>query len=230
MNLAGPRARDILKKLTDVDLSTGNLPYLAAKQFAIAGVPSVVLRIGFVGELGYEIHVPSQFGVHVWEAIVDAGKEFALVPFGVEAQRLLRLEKKHLLPGVDTDALSNPLESDLPWIVKLDKPDFIGRRSLARAAARGLRNRLVGFRLDCHVNGGRIPEPPALVIRNGKLGGRVTSCAYSPAAGCAVGLAWVPSEQSHNGDRIEIQVNGSVVTAIVQDEPFYDPAGERLKS
>ncbi|HEY2253232.1 MAG TPA: 2Fe-2S iron-sulfur cluster-binding protein [Planctomycetaceae bacterium] len=226
MNLAGPRAREILKKLTDADLSAGNLPYLAAKQFTIAGVPGIVLRVGFVGELGYEIHVPSQFGLAVWEAIIEAGKDFSLAPFGVETQRLLRLEKKHLLPGTDTDALSNPLEADMPWIVKLDKPDFVGRRSLAHAAERGLRNRLVGFRID----GGQIPEPPALVMHNGKLGGRVTSCAYSPAAGCAVGLAWVPSEQSHNGDRIEIHVDGHVVSAIVQDEPFYDPSGERLKS
>lgn len=226
MNLAGPCAREILKKLTEADLSTDNIPYLAAKQFTIAGVPAIVLRIGFVGELGYEIHVPSHYGLHVWESIIAAGKEFSLVPFGVEAQRLLRLEKKHLLPGTDTDALSNPLEADLPWIVKLDKPDFVGRRSLARATERGLRNRLVGFRIE----GGQIPEPPALVIHNGKLGGRVTSCAYSPAAGCAIGLAWVPSEQSHNGDRIEIHVDGQVVTAIVQDEPFFDPTGERQKS
>ena len=226
MNLAGPRAREILKKLTDADLSTSNVPYLAAKQFTVAGVSGIILRIGFVGELGYEIHVPSQFGLAVWEAIIEAGKEFSLVPCGVDAQRLLRLEKKHLLPGVDTDALSNPLEADLPWIVKLDKPDFVGRRSLAQATARGPRNRLVGFRIA----GGQIPEPPALVIHNGKLGGRVTSCAYSPAAGCAVGLAWVPSELSRNGDRIEIHVDGHVVTAIVQDEPFYDPTGEKLKS
>jgi len=226
MNLAGPRSRDILRKLTDADLSTGAMPYLAARQCEVAGVPAIILRIGFVGELGYEIHVPSQYGLHVWEAIIEAGREFSLVPFGVEAQRLLRLEKKHLLPGVDTDALSNPLEADLPWIVKLDKPDFIGKRSLARADERGPRNRLVGFRLE----GNRIPEPPALIIHEGRLGGRVTSCAYSPAAGCAVGLAWVPAAISHNGDRIQIQVDGHPVTAVVQDEPFYDPAGDRLKS
>jgi sarcosine oxidase subunit alpha len=164
--------------------------------------------------------------MHVWEAIVAAGAEFGLAPFGVEAQRLLRLEKKHLLPGVDTDALSNPLEADLPWIVKLDKEDFVGKRSLARANERGLRNRLVGFR----VLGETIPEPPALVLYDGKLGGRVTSCQFSPAAGCAVGLAWVPSPQSRNGDRIEIQVDGRLITGIVQDDPFYDPPGEKLKS
>lgn len=226
MNLAGPRSRDILRKLATVDLSTNSMPYLAARQCPIAGVSAIILRIGFVGELGYEIHVPSQYGLHVWEAIIEAGREFLLIPFGVEAQRLMRLEKKHLLPGVDTDALSNPLEADLPWIVKLDKPDFVGRRSLARSSARGPRNRLVGFRID----GGQIPEPPALVIHEGKLGGRVTSCSFSPAAGCAVGLAWVPAAVSRNGDRIHIQVDGQTVIAVVQDEPFYDPAGEKLKS
>ncbi|MBI3866335.1 MAG: FAD-dependent oxidoreductase [Planctomycetia bacterium] len=226
MNLAGPRSRDILRKLTDADVSTAAMPYLAARQCDVAGVPAIILRVGFVGELGYEIHVPSQFGVHIWEAIIEAGKEFSLVPFGVEAQRLLRLEKKHLLPGVDTDALSNPLEADLPWIVKLDKPDFVGQRSLARASARGPRNRLVGFR----ISGDQIPQPPALIMHEGKLGGRVTSCSFSPAAGCAVGLAWVPAAISHNGDRIQIQVDGQTIVAVVQDEPFYDPPGEKLKS
>lgn len=226
MNLAGPKSRDILGKLTDADLSSAAMPYLAAAQIDVAGVPAIVLRIGFVGELGYEIHVPSQFGLCVWEAIIAAGAEFSIAPFGIEAQRLLRLEKKHLLPGTDTDALSNPLEADLPWIVKLDKDDFIGRRSLASAHKRGARNRLVGFRIV----GDTVPEPPALVLCDGKLGGRVTSCEFSPAAGCAVGLAWVPATKARNGDRIEIQVDGRPVTAIVQDEPFYDPAGEKLKN
>jgi len=226
MNLAGPRSREILQKLTDADLSAGAMPYLAAGQFQVAGVPAVSLRLGFVGELGYEIHVPSQHGLHVWEAIIAAGAEFSLVPFGVAAQRLLRLEKKHLLPGVDSDALSNPLEADLPWIVKFDKEDFVGNRSLALVRDRGLRTRLVGFR----IMGETIPQPPALVIYNGRLGGRVTSCEYSPAAGCGVGLAWVPSVQARNGEKIEIQVDGHTVMAVVQDEPFYDPAGEKLKS
>jgi sarcosine oxidase subunit alpha len=226
MNLAGPRAREILSQLTTADLSTGTMPYLAATECTIAGVPAIVLRIGFVGEAGYEIHVPSQFGLAVWEAILSAGRDFGLAPFGVEAQRLLRLEKKHLLPGVDTDALSNPLEADLPWIVRLEKPDFIGKSALARAQTRGPRQRLVGFRLSS----GTPLDPASLVIENGRLGGRVTSSGFSPAAGVTVGLAWVPASHAKNGDRIEIRVNGRSVTGVVQDEPFYDPAGERLKS
>ena len=226
MNLAGPKSREILAKLTDADLSTAAMPYLAAAQAKVAGVPAIILRIGFVGELGYEIHVPSQYGLHVWEAILQAGRDFGIAPFGLEAQRLLRLEKKHFLPGVDTDALSNPFEADLPWIVKLDKPDFIGKRSLERAHQRGDRQKLVAFKMS----GNNPPELASLVIHNGQLGGRVTSSSYSPAAGSAVGLAWVPASQSKNGDQIQIQVNGQLVTAVVHDEPFYDPEGLKLKS
>lgn len=226
MSLAGPRSREILKKLTQADLSSAAMPYLAAAQIPVAGIPAIVLRIGFVGELGYEIHVPTQFGVHVWEAILGAGEEFAIRPFGVETQRLLRLEKKHLLPGVDTDALSNPLEADLPWIVKLDKPDFVGRRSLAEAAGRKPRSRLVGFRVE----GETVPQPPAMVMTGGKPGGRVTSCSYSPAAGCAVGLAWVSAAHGRNGEKIDIEVDGHTIRAVVQDEPAYDPEGARLRS
>lgn len=226
MNLAGPRSREVLKKLTDADLSSDVMPYLAASQIQIAGVPAIVLRIGFVGELGYEIHVPSQFGLHVWESIIEAGREFSIAPFGLEAQRVLRLEKKHLLPGIDTDALSNPLEADMPWIVKLDKDDFIGKPSLARAQQRGDRNKLVGFRLSEPV----IPDLASLVLCDGKLGGRITSCGYSPAAGGTIGLAWVPANLSRNGQTIQIQVNGRLIPAVVQEEPFYDPPGMKLKS
>ncbi len=226
MNLAGPRSREVLKKLTDADLSSDAMPYLAASECTIAGVSAIVLRIGFVGELGYEIHVPSQFGLHVWEAIMEAGREFSIAPFGLEAQRVLRLEKKHLLPGIDTDALSNPLEADLPWIVKLDKEDFIGKESLARAQQRGDRNKLIGFRLSESV----IPDLASLVLCDGKLGGRITSCGYSPAVGGTIGLAWVPANLARNGQTIQVQVNGRLIPAVVQDEPFYDPSGSKLKS
>ena len=226
MNLAGPRSREVLKKLTDTDLSSDAMPYLAASECTIAGVSAIVLRIGFVGELGYEIHVPSQFGLHVWEAIMEAGREFSIEPFGIEAQRVLRLEKKHLLPGIDTDALSNPLEADMPWIVKLDKEDFIGKESLARAQQRGDRNKLVGFRLSESV----VPDLASLVLCGGKLGGRITSSSYSPAVGGTIGLAWVPANLARNGETIQIQVNGQLIPAVVQDEPFYDPAGSKLKS
>jgi sarcosine oxidase subunit alpha len=226
MNIAGPRARDVLAKVTDADVSAKALPYLAAAGIEIAGVPAFVLRLGFVGELGFEIHVPTQYGLHVWQTLLEAGQADDIKPFGVEAQRRLRLEKKHLLPGVDTDALSNLYDADLPWIVKLDKEDFVGRWSLERAERAGSRQKLVGFRLD----GAVPPEEASLVIHNGQLGGRVTSARWSPHANAVIGLAWVPAEKSKNGDRIEIRWHDRTLTAVVQEEPFYDPKGAKLKS
>ncbi len=226
MNIAGPRSRDCMLKLCESDLATETMPYLAAAQFKVAGVPAIVLRIGFVGELGYEIHVATQFGLHVWQSLMSAGDEFGIQPFGIEAQRMLRLDKKHILAGVDTDALSNPLEADMPWIVKLDKTDFIGRSSLVRSQNRGLRNRLVGFRID----GDEVPDESSIVIYNRKIAGRITSSRFSPAADATIGLAWVPVEKATNGEIIEIRLNGRTFKAVVQLEPFYDPGAERLKS
>lgn len=225
MNLAGPRSREVLEKICDEDLTTEALPYLSASQFMVAGVPAIVLRIGFVGELGYEIHVPGQFGLHVWNALMEAGDDQGIVPFGVEAQRRLRLDKQHILAGHDTDALSNPLEAGLPWIVRLDKPDFVGRRALERAARREPGQRLVGFRIAAEL----VPEEASLVLQDGMLGGRVTSARYSPVAGSTVGLAWVPASKAANGQEITIQIDGRPEIAVVQETPFYDPAGERLK-
>ena len=108
-------------------------------------MPALLLRIGFVGETGWELHVPAEYGEHLWDALMEAGQEFAIAPFGVEAQRILRLEKKHVIVGQDTDALSNPLEADMAWVVKWDKEDFVGKEALLSVQQRGLRQKLVGF-------------------------------------------------------------------------------------
>jgi sarcosine oxidase subunit alpha len=226
MNIAGPKARDILSKVTNADISAKTMPYLAAAEIDVAGVPAVALRLGFVGELGFELHVPTQYGLHVWKSLLAAGQNEGIRPFGVEAQRRLRLEKKHLLPGVDTDALSNLYDADLPWIVKLDKDDFVGRWSLARAKQRGSRQKLVGFRLA----GGVPPKEASLVIHRGKLGGRITSARWSPVTNSVIGLAWVPIEKAKNGEQIEILCDGEKLTAVVQEDPFYDAAGKKLHS
>ena len=115
------------RKLTGCDLALESFPYMACRQARVADVECILLRIGFVGETGWEIHCPAESGEDLWKALLDAGSEFGIRPFGVEAQRLLRLEKRHVIVGVDTDALTSPYEADMAWTVKLDKPDFIGK-------------------------------------------------------------------------------------------------------
>ncbi len=227
MNLAGPRSRELLGQLTPLDISNASFPYMAMREAEVAGVPCRLLRIGFVGELGYEIHCPSALAWHLWESLIEAGREFGLKSFGVESQRILRLEKGHIIIGADTDALSNPLEAGLEWLVRFDKPDFIGRGPLVRMRDRGPRSRLVGFMIpECNQ---AVPEGCQVVDRGYPIG-RITSSRVSPTVSKSLGLAWVPANKSATGTRFLIRWSGSDVEAIVTRLPFYDPDGKRLRA
>ncbi len=161
VNVAGPHARELLGRLTDLDVGNEAFAYLDAKAAHVAGVPSLILRIGFVGELGYEIHFPSPFGEYLWDTVLERGADLGIRPFGLEPQRILRLEKMHVLVGQDTDSESNPLEASMPWIVKFDKQDFVGKWSLEQVQERGFREQLVGFEM---ANGVVPPEGGQIVV------------------------------------------------------------------
>ncbi len=227
-NLAGPNARTALSGLTDFDLSNDAFPYLGAGHAEVAGVPCLLLRIGFVGELGYEIHCPAAAGEHLWEALMAAGESFSVRPFGLEPQRVLRLEKMHVIVGQDTNAESQPLEAGMPWIVKLDKEnDWIGRYSIEWYQTRGNRASLVGF----EGSNGAVPKEGAQVVVNGEPVGRVTSSRFSRRLGKAIGIAWVPADLSAEGTAITLSdPSGGSIPASVTLRAFYDPDQERLRS
>ncbi len=223
VNLAGPQARQVLSRLTDLDLSNESFRYMRCRTATVAGVPARLLRIGFVGETGWEIHVPASYGAHLWDTLLEVGADQGIAPFGVEAQRILRLEKKHFIVGQDTDALSNPIESNMGWVVKMEKPDFIGRQALQKAREEGAYNRLVGF-----VTSRRVQEGAA-VVRDQQPVGRVTSARWIPHQNRCIGLAWVPEEDSADGSAIRISHDGSLLPGRVHAAPFYDPKGSRLR-
>ena len=229
INLAGPNARTALQPLTSFDLSNEAFPYLGAGHAEIAGVPCLILRIGFVGELGYEIHYPSAAGEYLWERLMEAGSGHDVKPFGLEPQRVLRLEKMHVIVGQDTNAESNPLEAAMPWIVKLDKEnDWIGRYSIEFYKRRGERNALVGWTGD----NGKVPVEGAQVIgSDGDPAGRITSSRFSKRLGKSIGIAWVPIGSAEEGSAIVISdPSGARIPATVTHKAFYDPDGERLRS
>jgi sarcosine oxidase, subunit alpha len=227
VNLAGPRAREVLARLTPLDLSPTGLPYLGAAEGMVAGIPTLLLRIGFVGELGFEMHFPADYGEAIWDALLEAGAEFGIRPFGVEAQRVLRLEKAHLIVTQDTDALTSVLEADMAWACKLDKEDFVGQPALRRLDEGGLRQRLVGF----EVAEGRLPnEGDQVVDEQGSPVGRVTSARRSPTLGRVIGLAWLPVENGLTAEEFSIRSDGGTVRAMVVATPFYDPNGSRMRS
>jgi sarcosine oxidase, subunit alpha len=233
MNLAGPRSRDLLAKVTQgVDLSNTAFPYMHVRQATVAGVPALLLRIGFTGELSYEIHVPSGYGLHVWEALLKEGEEFGIVPFGVEAQRVLRLEKGHIIVSQDTDGLTNPFEAGMEWAVKLDKQDFTGKASLMMANQKVVTKKLVGFEMT----DGTMPEEANQIVTpgNGPIGleiiGRITSVRRSPTLKKVIGLCWLPTEMSEPGQEFTVRVHGQMRTGRVVTLPFYDPDGLKLNS
>jgi len=224
VNLAGPRAREILSGLTDLDVSAAGFGYLDGKQATVAGVPALLLRIGFVGEVGYEIHFPSAYGEHVWDELVAAGAR----PFGLEPQRVLRLQKLHVIVGQDTDSESSPYGAAMPWIVKLEKDeDFIGRWALEHASEHPAETALVGFTMG----NGHVPTEGAVVLaHNGGPMGQVTSSRRSRQLGAVIGMAWVPAALAADGATITISDEGARHSATVTTSPFFDPEGEVLRS
>jgi sarcosine oxidase subunit alpha len=185
-------------------------------------VPTLALRIGFVGELGYELHFPSPAGEHLWDRLVEEGAR----PFGLEPQRVLRLEKGHVIVGQDTDSESNLYSAALGWLPKLDKDDFVGKFALEHFAAREEKERLVGFTMEEDF----VPAEGAQVVVDGYPAGRVTSARRSEAVGRVIGLAWVPSARAESGTRFEIRVDRLLRGARVTHGAFFDPAGERMRS
>lgn len=234
MNLTGPHARAALQPLTEIDLSNEAFPYMGVRQGTVAGVPVMLLRIGFTGELGYEIHAPAGHGLYLWETLLAAGQAYNITPFGVEAQRIMRLEKGHFIVSQDTDGLTDPFMAGLDWAVKLDKPNFVGKPSLVRIQQRGVTHKLVGYEM---LDPTLVPEEANQIVQPNpqwpiglEIIGRVTSSRFSPTLKKSIGLCWLPVERSAPGSQFTVRIRGELHQGKVVSLPFYDPEGERLKS
>ena len=230
VNLAGPDARKVIERLdSDIDFSKDAFPYMGVRTGRMAGTPVRILRVGFVGELGYEIHCPAGLGEALWDRLLEAGKPFGIAPFGVEAQRVLRLEKGHIIVGQDTDGLTHPAEAGMEWALAKKKTFYVGKRAIEMQMAKGLKRKLAGFTLID-------PDAPApkechLVIRDGAIAGRVTSCVRSPSLGKVVGLAYLPPDLAGVGQRFAIRGDGGrMLEAETIATPFYDPANARQET
>jgi sarcosine oxidase subunit alpha len=224
LNVAGPHARALLQKLSDDPLDRESFPYIRHRQITVAGVPCLAMRLGFVGELAYELHFPAAQSEHLWNAIMEAGREWDIRPFGLMAQRLLRLEKGHIIVSQDTDFETTPWKIGMQWAVKLDKPWFVGKAALLRGQQRDDRELLVPWTLP---KGTACPPEGSTVTVGGTLAGRVTSAWDSPTLGHPIGLAWV--QRAHAGAGSKIVVGGAPGT-VFSGHAFYDPEGEKLRA
>ena len=235
MNVAGPASRDLLRRLTaDIDLAPDSFPYMQVRQGAVAGIEGCFMwRIGFTGELSYELHVPAAYGRHVWEACLDAGADLGIRAFGVEAQRIMRLEKGHFIVGQDTDGLTQGFAVGLGSLIKLDKEDFAGRPELAWQLERGDYQRLVGLQpLDptCVP-----PEACQIIERDGgerpRIVGRITSSRMSPTLNRSIGLGFVAPHLCEPGSIVTVRLpdGTDVPVRVMEHHAHVDPEGTRLR-
>lgn len=214
--IQGPRAEEILQKLTDLPLSS--ILYYRFRWAKVQEVESIVSRTGYTGEDGFEIYLPSEHAPRVWDALVEVGRPVGLLPAGLGARDTLRLEAKLALYGNDIDDTTTPLEADLAWIVKMKKGDFIGRDALAKQKAEGLKRKLAGFEMKGR-GIGRHGYPLSVDGTGGT--GIVTSGTQTPTVGKAIGLAYVPIDSQTPGTSLTIDIRGKGVPAAVVPTPFY---------
>jgi sarcosine oxidase, subunit alpha len=230
MNVAGPQARRLIERVTkDVDLTNEAFPYMHVRTGQIAGVDDCVLwRIGFTGELSYELHVPAGYGLHVWETLLDQGADLGIGAFGVEAQRILRLEKGHFIVGQDTDGLTRGFSAGLDWAIKLDKNDFVGKPELAWQAADGSGPRLVGLQ---PVDPSVVPDEASLIVEGSHIAGRITSSRMSPTLHRSICLAQVEARLAGPGTEVTVRLpDGRLIAATVMPQHAHvDPDGGRMR-
>ena len=225
--LWGPRARDVIAALTTDDVTDAAFPYLTARTITIGRVPVLALRVTYVGELGWELYAHTEFGVTLWDTLVEAGEPHGLTPGGYRAIDALRLEKGYRVWSSDITPDENPFEAGLAFAVALDKPGgFIGRDALVAAKAAGPRKRLRCLVLD---DQGSICLGNEPVRIEGAIAGRVTSGGYGYAVDRSIAYAYLPPEAGI-GARGEVEVFGEWIGFEVMSEPLYDPAGERLRA
>ena len=232
INVAGPKSRTLMRRLVeDVDLRPESFKYMQVRTGTVAGIPGCFMwRIGFTGELSFELHVPAGYGLHVWEALLEAGEDLGIRPFGVEGQRIMRLEKGHFIVGQDTDGLTKLPAVGLSHLVKLDKSDFAGKPELAWALGDTSASVLVAIQpTDQRI----VPDEASQIVRpgTGEIIGRITSSRMSPTLGRSVCLGQVLPEASGPGSELTVlMIDGRRITArVMEHHAHFDPEGERVR-
>jgi glycine cleavage system T protein len=227
LGLWGPAAREVLQPLTAADLSNDALPYMRAREIAVGSVPCLALRVTYVGELGWELYCPTEFGLRLWDTIWQSGQEHGLVAGGYKAIDSLRLEKGYRVWGADITPDETPFEAGLDFAVKLDKGDFIGRDALLEVKERELERRLACLVLEDRRSVALGSEPVRL---DGGVTGRVTSGGYGYTVNRSIAYAYLPAGEAQPGRRVEVEIFGEWVGGEVTAEPLWDPLGERIRA
>jgi sarcosine oxidase subunit alpha len=231
INLAGPNARKVLEKVTDADVSNDAFAFAGYREFLIQNtIPIRSMRLGFVGELSYELHVPSSYMQALWDLLAEAGKEFDIRNFGLEAQNVLRMEKCHLIIGSESEQRTTLHDVGLGFLWDRNKPEAktIGAVALRQTEKQDGRLKLVGFKME---DPARAPKDGSIIV-DSAIRGYVCIARRSFTLQEAIGLALVEAPLAKQGTRLQIyedECKGQYLYAQVAPTPFYDPEGQRLR-
>jgi sarcosine oxidase subunit alpha len=233
--IQGPNARKVLEPLIEgADISAQALPHMSVVHGKICGVPMLLFRVSFTGELGFEVNVPADYGLTVWEALYEAGRQHGITEYGTEAMHVMRAEKGYIIVGQDTDGTVTPDDAGLSWAIGKSKDDFVGKRSLMRPSmGTADRKQLVGLStVDPQVvleEGAQVAsqagmKPPFRPI------GHVTSSYHSAVLKRSIALAMVSGGRARMGQTLYISMPGGDIPVQVTSPVFYDPQGSRLNA
>jgi len=223
MGVQGPKSRELLSSISDIDFS--KLGFFRFAEGHIGGAPCIVARLGFSGELGYEVYVNTEDGIDTWDKIMEAGKAVGLIPYGMDALDLLRLEKGFVFFGYDATERDNPYECRLWPFIKLDRGDFIGREALLKIRDAGPKKQLMGLK----VAGNTVLTAGSPLHMNGGAAGTVVIGFRSPNLNENLAYAYVNAPSVQVGAVVSVEVAGEQVQATVVEMPFLDPEGTRLR-
>ncbi|MFC5972131.1 FAD-dependent oxidoreductase [Halomarina salina] len=225
VGLWGPKARLLLQRCTDADISNGGLPYFRAKRLYVGEVPVVALRVSYVGELGYELWAPVEYGQRLWETLWEAGRDLDVRPMGGGALESMRLEKGYRLWGTDIDTDANPFEAGLPFAVDLDT-DFVGKAALEEARESGVESRITPITLDDSTD--ILSSGRPVLHDDGEAVGYVQAADFGYSIGESIAYTYLPSEVAEAGTAVQVLCEGVTYDATVRDEPLFDPGRDRI--
>ena len=231
INLAGPNARKVLEKVSEADVSNEAFPFAGYREFSIGKIPVRAMRLGFVGELSYELHVPSSYAHSLWCILEEAGREFGIRNFGLDAQSMLRMEKGHIILGSESEQRTTLHDVGLGHLWCRTKPECktVGTVALQQTEHQEGRLKLVGFKMD--ETDVKVPEDGSPIV-NSRILGYVCTARFSYTLNEPVGMALVEDHYAAEGAKLDIYEDGCrgrLLAARVVPMPFYDPEGSRMK-
>ncbi len=225
VNIVGPRSREVLQSVCEDDLSNAAFRYGKAREITIGSAPVLAVRIGYVGELGWELHIPTEYAAHVYELLHEAGQPHGIVDIGYRTIDTMRMEKGYVYWSTDVTPDTTPWEAGLSWRVNLTKGDFLGREALVAQREAGVTRQLCTFTLEAMA----YPVSGEAIIADGEVVGFTTSANFGHTVGKPIVYGYLPAELAAREDFI-IEVYGDPIPAKRHDRPLYDPDNVRLKS